>query len=78
MIDGAKFLIHISVPTWELGVHEIWPDGDAPEVPTAADVVEQMRRDGSALGAAQEWNLLDEVTIWVTCLGKPTDHAEYK
>lgn len=42
-----------------LGMDEIWPDGDAPDNPTAADVVEQMQKHGNSIhGVIGDWNLV--------------------
>lgn len=42
----------------ELSISDIWPDGDAPENPTVADVVAVMRQYGyEAARLALDWNL---------------------
>jgi hypothetical protein len=47
-----------------LTVDEVWPDGDAPENPTPADVVAAMRRSaGSAHATVDQWNLLDSIEV---------------
>jgi hypothetical protein len=50
-------------PECSLSVNNIWPDKDAPDNPTAADVVEQMRKCGSATSVIKEWNLLDSFEV---------------
>lgn len=43
-----------------LEVDEIWPDGDAPENPTTADVIEKMRKSGfPSLRACNDWSMFD-------------------
>lgn len=51
-------------PECSLGVDDIWPDGDAPDHPTAADVVKRMRDcGGTARQIIGEWNLLDSLEV---------------
>ena len=38
---------------------DIWPDGDAPANPTAADVVRLIRKEGGFPKIIDEWNLDD-------------------
>jgi len=45
-------------PEVQLTVEEIWPDGNAPENPTAEDVVAQMRATGSVSNVMSEWGLM--------------------
>ena len=40
-----------------LTVDEIWPDGDAPENPTAEDVMGEIRKCGSVSRCVIDWNL---------------------
>jgi hypothetical protein len=47
----------LSFPDITLEVDEVWPDHDAPEHPTAADVVQQMRKTGSVGRVLSEWAL---------------------
>jgi hypothetical protein len=48
-----------------LNTEDIWPDGDAPENPTAADVIRAMEDDcGSVTKLLDEWNLPAEVHVW--------------
>jgi hypothetical protein len=47
-----------------LTIDEVWPDGDAPENPTAQDVIEVMRQTSlRAYVIASEWNLLDGIEV---------------
>jgi hypothetical protein len=47
-----------------LTVEDVWPDGDAPEHPTAQGVVEQMRRTSpSVYTIVSEWGLLDGIEV---------------
>jgi hypothetical protein len=55
----------VDTPVYMLSIDDIWPDGDAPENPTAEDVIEAMREYGSPRTVACEWDLLDELTIHV-------------
>lgn len=55
----------ISLGETELTVEEVWPDGDAPENPTAEDVATAMRSSRGPV--LSDWNLLpDEVEIFET------------
>lgn len=55
----------ISFPEVTLDIDQIWPDGDAPENPTAADVVKQMQEStGSVYRVLSEWALEpNEITV---------------
>lgn len=59
---GRKFVLSISGEA-ELDIEQIWPDGDAPESPTAADVLAVLRKDGGAFSPVEriigEWSLED-------------------
>lgn len=59
-----KFRIRYEIEE-ELTVDEIWPDGDAPENPTADDV-HKLLKDGSLMCNLQEWNLTDYGVLHVT------------
>jgi hypothetical protein len=50
------FTVRISVDH-TLPVSALWPDGDAPENPTAADVEELIENDGGYERIISEWNL---------------------
>lgn len=50
--------------TYYLTLDELWPDGDAPETPTAHDVAELMRNCGSQRSVMADWNIDEpEVTV---------------
>lgn len=51
-----KFRITFTVDTF-LGVDAIWPDGDAPENPTADDVRELIDDHGGIVRVIEDWNL---------------------
>lgn len=51
-----KFRVCYSM-TETLTVDEIWPDGDAPENPTADDVRARIDADGDILSVIDSWNL---------------------
>lgn len=46
-----------------LTLDELWPDGDAPENPTADDVRARIRQHGGAREVLRDWNLDDELTL---------------
>ncbi len=46
-----------------LSIEDIWPDGDAPENPTAADVKTFMESCGTKRWVLDDWGLLDDVTV---------------
>lgn len=58
-----KFVI--SFPEVELGVDDIWPDGDAPDDPTPEDVIDVMRRAHRAhpMTVTHEWRLIDTLYV---------------
>jgi hypothetical protein len=41
----------------DLSVKEIWPDGDAPERPTADDVRQLISSNGGGRATLESWNL---------------------
>lgn len=47
----------------ELGISEIWPDGDAPADPTADDVMEVIRKEGGVSGILQNWNMPPQLEV---------------
>ena len=57
------FSVHLEGPSFELEIKEIWPDGDAPEHPTAEDVAETMRNYKGDL--LIDWGLLQDVEIYI-------------
>jgi hypothetical protein len=56
-------VFYVGVPDVALEVEDVWPDGDAPENPTAADVAEVMRSTGSIGRIVSEWNLWAEIEV---------------
>lgn len=54
-------LFEISIPPCVLSVEEIWPDGDAPENPTAQDVVDRMK--GGSIKVLRDWNLVASIEV---------------
>lgn len=48
-----------------MSIEEVWPDGDAPENPTAKDVAIKMRREGTVATLLSAWNLDDYLDIYV-------------
>lgn len=54
----------------EISSEEVWPDGDAPENPTAEDVAKVMRGCGNETTVVNDWFLIDRnvevdgVRVW--------------
>lgn len=71
---AMRFLVTFegSVP---LTVEQVWPDGDAPENPTADDVVDVMRTYGRPTRVIEDW-CLDDLRIGVRRV-RPADPGEY-
>ena len=59
--------------TYYLTVDELWPDGDAPENPTAHDVAELMRSSGSQRSVMADWNI-DEPEVTVRAVNGDLDN----
>ena len=51
-------------------VDEVWPDGDAPTNPTAADVVAVLERGSGKWHTLNEWNLTDDIEVSVATAGE--------
>lgn len=49
---------------------DVWPDGDAPEEPTAEDVKAVMERCGMKSTVLREWDLLQDIEVTVSEQGK--------
>lgn len=47
----------------DLAIADIWPDGDAPENPTAEDVVDLLRGEGDLHKVLIDWSL-DDAFDW--------------
>jgi len=77
-VSDVRFLVDVNSPTIELGLDQIWPDGDAPENPTAADVIAQMQQEGSVRDCIFEWSLHEFMSIAVRRLGSPLDSEEWR
>ena len=77
---AIRFLVDITSATVELAVDEIWPDGGAPENPTAADVIAVMRESSHDRIARLliEWNLDSDQVVSVSKLGGTRDMAEWR
>jgi hypothetical protein len=48
----------------ELTVEDLWPDGGAPENPSAIHVRELVRKDGGILEVLNSWNLHQTSSAW--------------
>jgi hypothetical protein len=58
MTDTAKPTFHFTYSCEvSLGVDEIWPDGDAPENPTLADVAKVVDLCGGAMRVLRDWDI---------------------
>jgi hypothetical protein len=51
-----------------LSVDDIWPDGDAPEDPTVADVEELIKKCGGKYRVIRDWDLDDDLDLTVTAV----------
>lgn len=49
---------------YQLDLDAIWPDGGAPENPTAEDVAEVMRKYGSRGQVLDDWCLVSSVMVY--------------
>jgi hypothetical protein len=63
--DAREKAFDVSITgDYRLSVSQIWPDGDAPENPTARDVVMAIRVNcRSAEWLIRDWNLDVDVTV---------------
>jgi len=59
-----RFTIEITTGPIELDISEVWPDGDAPENPTAQDVLDLMLLDGLPY-VLKEWNLDTDLEVTI-------------
>jgi hypothetical protein len=62
----ANFSIELSVRV-TLSPDQVWPDGDGPSEPTAADVIAAMKEtdEYSPIRVFEEWNLADRAAVFV-------------
>lgn len=65
MRQSKGFNFSISADIW-LEVKDIWPDGDAPENPTVADVLEVIKKCGGKRDVLTDWSLLDDLDLTVS------------
>lgn len=49
-----------------LSISDLWPDGNAPQDPTVADVAELVRRDGGLRHIIRAWNLDAETEMTIS------------
>ena len=77
-IDITKrFTFELRLET-SLTIDDIWPDGDAPEGPTAEDVLAQLKKSGSdCLSATSDWNLAQDATLTIIKASDWDDRAEW-
>lgn len=65
-VQEPTFDVEILVKDCTLTVDDVWPDGDGPMMPTAADVRDVMRKSAAcAWSLAYGWNLLGDMEIFV-------------
>lgn len=57
----------IGVDGWfDLTTEDIWPDGDAPEDPSADDVIAAIKRSSYSVGNfLREWGLIEDLEVTV-------------
>lgn len=57
--DSPKTYFSVQVHSSDdyLTLSEIWPDGNAPENPTAEDVMAEIRKSGSVSSFISDWNM---------------------
>ena len=77
---GPRFLVDIGTPTIELDLSQIWPDGGAPENPTAQDVIDVMKdsTSDSIRRLMTDWGFDTDLIVDVCRLGTPRDRAEWR
>ena len=76
---SQRFVFELRIED-SLTIDEIWPDGDAPENPTAVDVLRQLQATGSntnVLDALSAWNLDVEAELTITKAGDWDDKVEW-
>lgn len=59
---SKKFCIRLEGEV-ELSVEDVWPDGDAPENPTADDVLEVLNAGGGVYRVMLDWSM-DDAFEW--------------
>lgn len=60
--------IYIEITTdfhWEPELHELWPDGDAPDDIDADTVATLIRKAGGVRRVLRDWNLIDDLELHV-------------
>lgn len=63
-MSTKKFTVSIECEV-VLSTSEIWPDGNAPESPTAKDVIQTMQDDCIDIGRLlSDWNLPACIHVW--------------
>lgn len=60
----AGFNFSFSADVW-LDLEQIWPDGDAPENPTAEDVAKVVEEAGGVHGVLRDWSLDDHLDLMI-------------
>lgn len=55
MAEPARFFVDITSNTIEITAADVWPAGDGPVNPTAADVAKALRSYGSRSTVMSEW-----------------------
>lgn len=62
--NKARFHITIEVNV-DLDYEELWPDGDGPLDPTEDDVRRLISKEGGPSRIIDEWNLQDDLDLYV-------------
>ncbi len=62
-VQGFNFDLQALV--W-FDLSEIWPDGDAPENPTAADVAKVIEQCGGLRRVLRDWDLDQNLTLTIS------------
>ena len=64
MTRQAMFTITLEADS-AFTIDECWPDGDAPDHPTAEQVIDRLKSHGSILSAIADWGIDDNLTVTV-------------
>ena len=75
----TAFFVEVGTPSLSLTVDEIWPEGyEAPENPTAADVIAAMKESaGSIHRLLSDWGFDHDLAVEVVKLGDLRDRATW-
>lgn len=72
--DAERISISIGLEAqFDLALADVWPDGDAPERPTAQDVLAVMRRSSTMRQWLHDWGFDDELEAFVMVTVPPEE-----